>query len=43
MLYKRKEMDGCTLWMKRKAFYTSRVAASKTTHMEYVKQELHSK
>jgi len=37
MLWKKKEMDESTLWMKREIPYTSRVVGSKTTHAEYVK------
>jgi len=33
----KKEMDGCTPWMKREALYTSGVVGRETTHMEYVK------
>jgi len=37
MLCNKKEMDGCTSWMKREGLYTSGMVGSETPHMGYVK------
>jgi len=40
MLCKKREIDGCALWMKRDGLYTSTVVGSETIHIGYIKQEL---
>jgi len=41
--WKKREIDGCTSWMKREGLLYKWGGKGKTTHMEYVKQEFCSK
>jgi len=41
MLCKKREMDGCTPWMKRDGLYTSGVVGRQTIHMGFIKEELY--
>jgi len=40
MLCKRREMDGCTPWMKRDGLYINGVVGGETIHMGYKEKEL---
>jgi len=42
MFCQKREIDGCTIWMKRYGLYTSQVVGKEIIDMGYVKQETYS-